>query len=90
MQTAKWPALLLALLSAACAKRVEQWVASVGPGQIKSIGVLRGKVREILSAELSEIDSIVKPGLQGKVAGGHRGCVFGGGVQRQVVSVAQM
>ncbi len=55
--------LRLAEIGEACAKRVEQWVASGGPGQIKSIGLLRQKVRQMLSGELAEIDSIVKPML---------------------------
>jgi hypothetical protein len=53
----------LAEIGEACAKRVRQWIASGGPGQVKSIGRLRSTVREVLKAELAEIDAIVKPML---------------------------
>jgi hypothetical protein len=53
----------LAEMSEACAQRVEEWIASGRPGKIKSIGLLRRRVREMLSNELAEIDSIVKPML---------------------------
>ncbi|MFH1221402.1 MAG: N-6 DNA methylase [Candidatus Eisenbacteria bacterium] len=51
----------LAEIGEACAQRVEEWIAAGGPGNIKSIGLLRRRVREMLAAELVEIDSIVKP-----------------------------
>lgn len=53
----------LAEIGAACAGRVEAWIASGGPGDTKSIGVLRGRVHELLEDELAEIDSLVKPML---------------------------
>ena len=46
-----------------CAERVKGWIADGGPGDIKSTGVLRRNVREMLSEEFGEIDSIVKPML---------------------------
>ena len=51
----------LAEIGEACAKRVKKWGDSGGPGQVKSIGRLRGNVRELLKAELADIDAIVKP-----------------------------
>ncbi len=54
----------LAEIGKACAKKVRRWVASGGPGKTKSIGVLRQRVRQMLSKELAEIDSIVKPMLR--------------------------
>ena len=53
----------LAEIGAACAKRVKKWIASGGPGKVTSIGVLRQRVRDVLKAELAEIDSILKPML---------------------------
>jgi hypothetical protein len=53
----------LAQIGEACAKRVKKWGDSGGPGQVKSIGRLRGNVREMLMAEIAEIDSIVRPML---------------------------
>ena len=53
----------LAELGEACAKRVKKWVDSGGPGKVKSIGRLRTSVREVLKAELAEIDAIVRPML---------------------------
>jgi hypothetical protein len=55
--------LRLAEIGQDCADRVEQWIASGGPGTTTSIGVLRRRVREMLEAELAEIDSIVGPML---------------------------
>ncbi len=43
-----------------CSAKVDQWLASGGPGKIKSIGKLRGMVREMLKDELKEIDALVK------------------------------
>ena len=43
-----------------CSTKVEQWLASGGTGKIKSIGKLRGMVREMLKDELREIDELVK------------------------------
>jgi len=43
-----------------CSEKVPQWIDSVGTGKIKSIGVLRRKVREMLSEELKEIDELVR------------------------------
>jgi SAM-dependent methyltransferase len=53
----------LAEIGEGCAEKVRKWIESGGPGNIKSIGVLRRRVRELLSRELAEIDSIVKPML---------------------------
>ncbi|MBM4031707.1 MAG: hypothetical protein FJ291_07975, partial [Planctomycetes bacterium] len=53
----------LAELGAGCAERVAAWVRSGGPGETRSTGLLRRKVREMLADELAEIDSIVKPML---------------------------
>jgi len=52
--------LRLAQLGQACTTKVEQWLVSGGAGDIKSIGRLRGMVRKMLSAELAEIDELVK------------------------------
>ena len=54
----------LAELGQECNARVEEWLASGGPGKTKSIGKLRGMVRELLRAELDEIDDIVKKILE--------------------------
>jgi methylase of polypeptide subunit release factors len=53
----------LAEIGEACAKRVKKWSDSGGPGNARSIGRLRSNVREMLKAELAEIDAIVKPML---------------------------
>lgn len=53
----------LADIGESCAKQVKKWIALGGPGNIRSIGVLRNKVREMLNKELDEIDSIVRPML---------------------------
>jgi hypothetical protein len=50
----------LAELGKGCSTKVSKWVESRAFGKIKSVGVLRGKVREMLRQELKEIDSIVK------------------------------
>jgi hypothetical protein len=55
--------LRLAEIGGVCEERVKEWIAAGGPGIIRSIGVLRNMVREMLSKELVEIDSIVKPML---------------------------
>ena len=52
--------LSLAVLGKQCIEKVDRWVKSGGPGTTKSIGVLRRKVREMLSEELKEIDEAVK------------------------------
>ena len=52
--------LQLAELGRHCNEKVAQWVQSGGPGKIKSIGILRSKVREMLKKELNEIDSLVE------------------------------
>ena len=46
----------LAELGKACSERVAHWVAAGGPGKTRSIGRLRGMVREMLREELAEID----------------------------------
>jgi hypothetical protein len=53
----------LAGLGTECAERVEAWIRSGGPGEVRSTGLLRRRVREMLREELAEIDSIVKPML---------------------------
>lgn len=53
--------LRLAEIARHCERQVREWVKSGGPGRITSIGVLRGRVRQLLKEELEEIDSIVKP-----------------------------
>jgi hypothetical protein len=53
----------LADIAETCAGRVNQWIAAGGPGQTRSIGLLRNRVRQMLKEELAEIDSIVKPML---------------------------
>lgn len=50
----------LAQLGKDCAQKVEKWLAGGGPGKVKSIGRLRGMVREMLKEELKQIDRIVK------------------------------
>lgn len=50
----------LAAIGKECTEKVSQWVKSGGPGTTKSIGVLRRKVREMLSEELKEIDELVR------------------------------
>ena len=50
----------LAKLGEECTTKVEQWLASGGAGNIKSIGKLRSMVRQMLSQELAEIDELVK------------------------------
>jgi hypothetical protein len=52
--------LRLAELGRICAARVAQWQEAGGAGEIRSIGRLRGKVREMLRAELREIDTLVE------------------------------
>ena len=47
-------------LGEVCSANVEHWLASGGPGKIKSIGKLRSMVREMLRDELKEIDERVK------------------------------
>ncbi|MEM3554908.1 MAG: N-6 DNA methylase [Candidatus Micrarchaeaceae archaeon] len=48
--------LQLAKLGKACSERVAEWLADGGPGRVRSIGRLRGMVREMLKKELGEID----------------------------------
>jgi len=43
-----------------CSTKVEEWLASGGSGKIKSIGRLRGMVREVLKDELKQIDALIK------------------------------
>ncbi len=50
----------LAELGKDCTAKVERWLAGGGAGNIKSIGRLRGMVREVLKDELKEIDELVK------------------------------
>jgi len=44
-------------------EKVKQWVDTGGPGKIRSIGKLRGMVREILKRELGEIDGVVREAI---------------------------
>ncbi len=50
----------LAELGQACTAKVRQWIDNGGPGSIRSIGKLRGMVREMLREKLKEIDGIVE------------------------------
>jgi hypothetical protein len=50
----------LAALSKACGEKVADWLATGGAGETRSIGRLRGKVREMLHEELTEIDRLVE------------------------------
>jgi len=54
----------LAELGEDCTAKVEKWLATGGPGQIKSIGRLRAMVRNMLEEELREIDGLVKDILE--------------------------
>lgn len=53
----------LAEIGRVCAERVEKWLRTDEAERIRGIGHLRGKVRELLAAELAEIDGIAKPAL---------------------------
>ncbi len=50
----------LAELGEFCTRKVRDWLAQGGPGQVKSIGRLRQLVRALLREELKEIDILVK------------------------------
>lgn len=50
----------LAELGVQCSQKVLDWLAAGGPGQVKSIGRLRGMVRQRLKDELAEIDALVQ------------------------------
>lgn len=52
--------LRLAELGKLCSQKITEWLKSGGHGKIKSIGVLRSKVREMLKEELKKIDSLVQ------------------------------
>ena len=52
--------LQLSELGKASTTKVAKWVRRGGPGKTKSIGVLRRRVREMLTEELSEIDALVE------------------------------
>lgn len=54
----------LAELGKHCTAKVEKWLANGVAGNIKSIGRLRGMVREMLKDELNEIDGLVKTILE--------------------------
>lgn len=54
----------LAELAAACTQKVAGWLAADGPGKVQSVGRLRSMVREMLTAELEEIDHRVRLLLQ--------------------------
>jgi len=50
----------LAELGKSCNEKVEEWIRSGGPGNIKNIGALRAGVRKMLKEELDEINSLVR------------------------------
>ncbi len=50
----------LAELGKSCSAKAKQWIDSGGPGSIRSIGKLRGMVRDMLREELKEIDGVVE------------------------------
>lgn len=50
----------LAEIGEHCTQKVKDWLAAGGPGQVKSIGRLRGMVRKFLKDELAEIDELVQ------------------------------
>ena len=50
----------LAELGKRCSKKVADWLEGGGAGQIRSIGKLRSRAREILSEELEKIDELVR------------------------------
>jgi hypothetical protein len=50
----------LAELGKECSEKAERWLAGGGASNIRSIGRLRGMVREMLKDELKEIDELVK------------------------------
>jgi len=50
----------LSELGEECTAQVERWLAGGGSGQVKSIGRLRAMVRNMLQADLQEIDVLVK------------------------------
>jgi len=50
----------LAKLGEECTEKVKVWLDSGGQGKVKSIGKLRGMVREMLKDELAQIDRYVK------------------------------
>jgi hypothetical protein len=50
----------LAKMGKDCSQKVTGWLKSGNLSKIKSIGVLRSKVREMLNVELKEIDSLVQ------------------------------
>ncbi len=52
--------LRLAELGERCSEKVERWLTGGGVGSVKSIGRLRGMVRQMLKGELEEIDGLVK------------------------------
>ncbi len=52
--------LRLAELGKACSQKVAQWLNSGGARNIRSIGVLRKRARQLLASELEEIDEKVK------------------------------
>ena len=51
--------LRLSEIAECCAQKVQDWIGQGGPGQVVSIGRLRGMVRQMLNLELSEIDLLV-------------------------------
>ena len=50
----------LAELGKICSQEVYNWIKSGGQGKIKSIGILRSKVREMLKEELEKIDLLIR------------------------------
>jgi len=55
----------LAELGKNCTAKVAEWLKAGGPGKIRSIGKLRGMVREMLAGELEEIDGLVREMMEG-------------------------
>ena len=49
----------LAELGQKCADKTKHWLDSGGSGKIRSVGKLRGMVREMLKEELQEINGVV-------------------------------
>ncbi len=49
----------LAGLGRECSIRVREWLAELGPGETRSIGRLRARIRALLDAELKELDRLI-------------------------------
>ncbi len=53
--------LKLTELGRVCTQKVDSWLKTGGPGDVRSIGKLRSMVREMLARELGQIDKLVEP-----------------------------